>query len=106
MRADGGAIVHAHPFREKVDHVHLFPGKIDAVEVINANRDDECNQHARNFADSFKLPYAAGSDIHSTTRQRRLGGVIAPRRLADPHDYIAAVLAREITVFQEPIVRT
>jgi len=90
VHADGGAIVHAHPFREKVEIVQLVPGLVDAVEVHNGGRGDECNRHALDYANSFGLPKVAGSDIHSI-KQKRLCGMSFPRRLKDARDYMAGV---------------
>lgn len=100
VHADGGAIVHAHPFREGVEVVQLVPAKVDAVEVINSGRSDECNRHALDFAVSFGLPQTAGSDIHSTG-QTRLCGVYCPQRLTDARDYIAAVRAGKVVLLDE-----
>jgi hypothetical protein len=100
VHADGGGIVHAHPFREKVDVIELVPGRIDGVEVINPGRPDDANRHALDFANSFGLPRTAGSDIHSTD-QKRLCGVTLSRRLADGRDYMAALKAGEATVFDK-----
>ena len=38
VRAEGGFIVQAHPFRESnyIDMIRLLPRKVDAVEVNNA----------------------------------------------------------------------
>jgi hypothetical protein len=98
VHADGGFIVHAHPFRERVEQVTLFPQKVDAIEVINAGRDADCNRHARDFALSFGLPQTAGSDIHST-RAKRLCGIDCSRRLAGGGDYLAALRAGESVGF-------
>lgn len=95
----GGWIIHAHPFREKVEHIHLFPNKVDAVEVVNAGRPDLNNQYALNFADQFNLPHTAGSDNHSIPRVKPLAGIYSPRRLTGPADYMQAVLSKEITIF-------
>jgi hypothetical protein len=98
VRADGGGIVHAHPFRDGIDLVHLAPGKVDAIEVVNAGRSDDANRHALDLAASFTLPRTAGSDIHATT-QKRLCGVTCPRRLAGGRDYMAAVASGEAALF-------
>jgi hypothetical protein len=102
VHADGGWIVHAHPFREKVELVHLFPNKVDAVEIVNAGRPDDANRHALDFAASFGLPRTAGSDIHST-REARLCGVKSPRRFADAGDYRAALKTGEAVLFDDPL---
>ena len=96
----GGIIIHAHPFREGVDLVHLVPMATDAVEVRNGGRPDKNNQHALDYARSFNLPQAAGSDIHKFNVPR-LYGMAFPRRLRDSRDYVAAVKAGEGQIFEQ-----
>lgn len=100
VQADGGGIVHAHPFREHQDRVLLFPGKVDAIEVLNACRPDEVNRHAREFAASFGLPQTAGSDIHSI-HQQRLCGVAVSQRLRDGRDYLDALKTGTAEIFDD-----
>jgi len=100
VHADGGGIIHAHPFREYVDLVHLVPTKTDAVEVVNSARSPEHNRHALDYAESFGLPRTAGSDIHST-RQRRLCGVVTSQRLTGGRDYLTALTSGDAVVFDE-----
>ncbi len=90
VRLDGGFIVHAHPFRNGVDRVILFPDLIDAVETVNANRTNLSNYRALKYAQMLDLPQTAGSDIHSIF-QTRLGSVVTDRRLTDIHDYIKTI---------------
>ncbi len=89
-RLDGGFLVHAHPFREGVDRVRLFPDLIDAVEVINACRTPLSNYRALKYAEMLDLPKTAGSDIHSVL-QTRLGSLVTDHRLIDIHDYIQTI---------------
>jgi hypothetical protein len=98
VHADGGLVVHAHPFRERVEHIHLFPTKIDAVEVLNMGRDGVHNRYAHDFAVSYCLPQTAGSDIH-VARPDNLAGVEIGRRLTGSLDYAEAVLAGETKNF-------
>lgn len=99
VRDDGGGIVHAHPFREWGDIFYqLIPGRTDAVEILSAARTDEENRHARDYAASFGLPGAAGTDIHTTSWQRRCG-VRSSRRLKDGRDYIAALKSGDAVSF-------
>lgn len=98
VRADGGCIVHAHPFRDGVTVVELIPSKIDAVEVLNACRTDDANRHARDFAASFGLPQTAGSDIHRVA-QKRLCGITLPCRLNRINDYRDHLVAGTATPF-------
>ena len=102
VHQDGGAVVHAHPFREGVDIVQLVPDRTVAVEVVNSNRTDEANQHALDYADSFGLPKTAGSDIHSV-RQRRLSGVTCRNRFESGTDYIDALTKGELLLFDQEV---
>lgn len=88
VRADGGFIVHAHPFREWVNTITLYPEWTDGVEVINASRIPESNRRADMYADMYGFPKTAGSDIHSV-RQKTLACVCSPIRLTDLHEYLA-----------------
>jgi histidinol phosphatase-like PHP family hydrolase len=67
IHADGGYIVHAHPFRVRpyIKEVRLFPEYVDAVEYINVgNRNDEFDKQALAYAKKHKLPVTAGTDAH------------------------------------------
>lgn len=99
----GGYIVHAHPFREGVEQVQLTPYKIDAVEVLNANRPEESNQHAFDFAESFGLPKTAGSDIHSVSAEN-LAVVVSDRRLTSGRDYMKALIDGEVSLIEQGAV--
>ncbi|OGV53489.1 MAG: histidinol phosphatase [Lentisphaerae bacterium GWF2_50_93] len=100
VHADGGYIVHAHPFRESIEIVQLIPGKVDAIEIMNSGRTDESNRHALDFAISYGLPRTAGSDIHSTS-QKKLCGIKSSRRLMGGVDYIEAVRSGDAVIFDE-----
>ena len=67
VHADGGFIVHAHPFREAsyIDMIKLLPRKVDAVETFNAGRTDFENKLADQYADNYSLPKVFGSDNHA-----------------------------------------
>ncbi len=102
VHADGGMIVHAHPFREKVDIVHLIPGRTDAVEIVNAGRPDDANRHAADYARSFGLPETAGSDIHAVGRPRQCG-IEVSQPLTGGKDYLAALNAGDVVLFDENV---
>ena len=42
LRESGALVIQAHPFRQAgyIDHVRLFPDRVDGFEVINGNRTD------------------------------------------------------------------
>ncbi len=62
----GGIVIAAHPFRYSLE---VGRGQcalgVDAVEVLNANCDDERNYLARQAAEAAGLPQVAGSDAHT-----------------------------------------
>lgn len=99
VRAAGGMVIHAHPFREAfyIPEIRLFPELVDGVEGINATHTVQdhaiWNQRAVEYARKENLPMTAGSDVHST---RLFGGGMAfRRRLRDIEDFCRAVRGRE-----------
>ena len=104
MKATGGMMIHAHPFREEyyIPEIRLFPEFVDGVEGINAthsnmlstgHNDPAYDERAIAYARKHDLPMTAGSDIHTT---KLLGGGIAfKRRLNSIQDFIKAILEGE-----------
>lgn len=104
VRAAGGMVIHAHPFREEyyIPEVRLFPELVDGVEGINATHSSskslahnkkEFDERAVAYAAEHKLPMTAGSDIHSTLLLG--GGMAFKRRLKDGRDFVKAVMDGE-----------
>ena len=89
IHAEGGFISHAHPFREDwyIDMIRLMPRKCDAVEIINSCRKPFENEMAKLYADSYGLPYTAGSDNHHAA-QSRLSGIAVNGRITDIGNFI------------------
>ena len=89
IHAEGGYISHAHPFREDwyIDMIRLFPRKCDAVEIINSCRKPFENDMAKLYADSYGLPYTAGSDNHHAN-QAHLSGIQTDARICDIKHFI------------------
>lgn len=91
MHADGGFIVHAHPFRERdyINHIHLFPRDVDGVEIINGGQLEYplMNERAKLYAMMYELPVTCGSDSHNA-----LGlpgcGVETEKKIETPLDYL------------------
>lgn len=98
VRADGGFVVQAHPFREGVSSFLLVPAHTDAYEVISASRDALHNRYAEDFCRSFGKIRHAGTDIHWLNYPRH-AGVESDRRFTDIHDFIAALKAGEYRLF-------
>lgn len=91
MRADGGFIVHAHPFRERdyINHIHLFPRDIDGVEAVNGGQlhDPRMNERAAIYAQMYGLPVTAGSDSHHLSNLFG-SGIETEEPIREPLDYL------------------
>lgn len=88
IRASGGCIVHAHPFRQEyyVEAIRLVPEHIDAVEVYNAgNKEEAYNSRALWYAEEFGFPQTAGSDAHWVGACA--GGILTDADLTDTAQY-------------------
>lgn len=101
VRADGGFVIQAHPFREGVTSYLVVPEQTDGYEVISASRSDEANRHAEDFCRSYGKIRHAGTDIH-WLNYPRLAGVEGERRFSDIHDYIAGLKEGAYTLFDHP----
>ena len=103
MMDSGALVVHAHPFREAryIDHIRLFPRKVHAVEIINANRTPFENEMARHYAEAYGLKIAAGTDNHCASRTKVLGGVETETPINTVNDYKEKVLNGEVKLFFE-----
>ena len=70
VRANGGFIACAHPFRDRfyIDEPRKEPnaGLFDAVESYNAGNSEEDNSLAEDFCKKTGLPRISGGDVHST----------------------------------------
>lgn len=104
VKAGGGIVVHAHPFREEsyIPEIRLFPDYVDGVEVINAthsnskskaHNDPAFNKRAITYARENKKFMTAGSDIHWTDLFD--GGMIFDRPFENIEDFVSAVLNEE-----------
>ncbi len=100
IRAEGGVVIHAHPYRRAayIDMIRLVPDDVDGVEVINACRSDFDNDLAAAYATAYGLVPSAGSDNHRGM-QDRFAGILSPRPLTDATDMAQAILKRDIEVF-------
>lgn len=99
VKADGGMVIHAHPFRDGIELVHLFPDLIDAVEIYNASQPDEANRRALAYAEMLNLPTVAGSDIHSTSK-KVLGTVGFDSKITDIKDFINKVKSNQAHIIE------
>lgn len=94
VKADGGYVVQAHPFREVsyIPKVRLYPEYCDAVEVVNAANNllnPVFNERAYDYALQYDLPMTSGSDVHHIPAMN--GGMEFDTRLNSIYDYISSV---------------
>ncbi len=104
VRDEGGLVVHAHPFREAAyikGGIKLMPRKVDAVEIINANRTEFENRMAKEFAKNYGLAPFAGSDNHSAYAQKKLAGIKTKERIENIIDFIDIIQCGEYKIFSE-----
>lgn len=104
VHADGGIVIHAHPFRVEpyINEIRLFPDHVDAVEGINAthsatasnsHKNTAWNDQAMAFAKAHNLPVTSGSDQHKHALIG--GGMIFPRKMDSIQDLMAAIMKSE-----------
>ncbi|MCM1183947.1 MAG: PHP domain-containing protein [Roseburia sp.] len=95
IRAEGGLVVQAHPFRERgyLSEVYVHPHQCDAFEVANAGNPHEQNRMAFRYAREHDIPMTAGSDIHHVghTDNGRIYGLEFEQPLSSIADYVRAV---------------
>lgn len=91
---NGALVIHAHPFREAayIDHIRLFPRCVHGVEIFNACRSEFENRMAAQYTENYGLIRYAGSDNHSASRLKTLGGMMTDHPIADEADYVKTVL--------------
>ena len=101
MADDGALIVHAHPFREAsyVECIRLFPKSVHAVEIDNCGNQPIANEMALKYADTYGLPYSAGSDNHNSRFIHRLAGVEFTTPLKDVEDFKERIMRGEARTF-------
>ena len=98
VRAAGGCVVQAHPFRARayIHTIYLWPYCCDGAEVVNTSNEDAWNTLALRYAESLGLPVTAGSDNHHADRMavENLGGVLFDEPLTSGRDFARRILAR------------
>ncbi|MEE0946935.1 MAG: PHP domain-containing protein [Acutalibacteraceae bacterium] len=99
VREDGGMVIHAHPFRDGVELVRLFPDLVDGIEVYNASQPDEANRRALAYAEMLSLPTVAGSDIHSVNKTV-LGAVGFESKITHINDFINKVKTNQAHIIK------
>lgn len=104
IKADGGMVIHAHPFREApyIKEIRLFPDYVDGVEVFNTANErinPRFNANALKYARENGFPETGGTDSHNVKNTG--GGMVFERRLDSIYDYMDAVYNHEGTVITD-----
>ena len=96
----GGAVIQAHPFRDRdyIKYILLGLKYCDGIEVANTFNHPWCDACARRYAADYDLLITAGSDNHNNRPEKtdpaRLMGVELDARLTCPMDYARLIRAR------------
>jgi hypothetical protein len=90
VHSEGGAVVQAHPFRDRdyVKSIKLYPNDVDAVEVYNSGNIAMNDSYAYRYALKHNLPMTAGSNSHNIMDNKELFGVISPTKWESIDDYV------------------
>ena len=102
MREEGAFIGHAHPFDERsfIDHIKLLPRCVDAVEIVNAAKNDFQNAMAHIYADAYGLIKIAGSDNHRAGNIGKLAGIECDEPILSTADFIVKAKAGKLSPFR------
>jgi histidinol phosphatase-like PHP family hydrolase len=98
VRAEGGYIAQAHPFRTAfwiAEPSPADPSLIDGIEVNNASMNDKVNNQALKYAQEHGLAQQSGSDAHDT-HMKKPNGIGLQKRAEDIFDIIGAIKAKEV----------
>ena len=105
IRAAGGVVIQAHPFRlshSYMDHICLFPDCVDGGEVLNTSPTTlPLNTMATVYADYYGFFHTAGSDIHWNDREL-LGVTELPERAVDEHHFAEMLKQRRQKLYISP----
>lgn len=87
----GGALVQAHPYRERTYEtaIDLYPDDVDGIEGWNLCDSRGEDARSRSYGETHHLPFTAGSDVHDVKllEDKRPFGVSLPQKLTSSKDY-------------------
>ena len=92
----GGAVVQAHPFRERgyLSGINLHPFQCDAMEACNFGNPPDQDILAYNFCSRRGIVMTSGTDLHDVKNlEPSCAGMIFDRPLEDISDYVHAILS-------------
>ena len=94
----GGAVIQAHPFRDRdyIKYILLGPKYCDGIEVANTFNKPIFDLRAKHYAEAYGLLVTAGSDNHNNakTTPDMLMGIEVDERLTDILDYARRIRER------------
>ena len=94
----GGAVVQAHPFRDRnyIKYILLAPKYADAIELVNTTNHPYNDACAARYAKELDLLVTAGSDNHNCKAftPERVSGVALDAPLSCAGDYARLILSR------------
>ena len=106
VRAYGGCVVLAHPFRypEKNKRVPFPSWQMDALEAANSGNNEISDVFAWAHAKELEIPATAGSDIHyaGDIWPETIFGVYLDKKMETIADYVDAILNNTITALKVP----
>lgn len=95
IKADGGLVVQAHPFRERgyLSEIYVHPHQCDAFEVANSGNTFEQDRMAYRYAKEHDITMTAGSDMHHVGRTDNglVYGMEFDRPLDSITDYVCRI---------------
>lgn len=91
VRAAGGYLAQAHPFRNATDDTHISPTLLDGMEVFNSCDSEEDNARAWAYATAHALHKQAGSDSHYARDPAKPCGIRLKTRATSIFDIINAI---------------
>ena len=100
VRASGGFLAQAHPYRNEYYIEHPFPVEpqlLDAVEVYNSMDNEYSNSQAMGFAEENNLPIQAGTDAHGRG-YTPYSGIRLQEKAGTIFDIINAIKRKNITL--------
>ena len=102
LSEQGGLVIQAHPYRlaSSIECIRLFPENVHGAEIYNAGRDELENKMAEAYAEAYGLIRFAGSDNHTASVRKRLGGMCSDTPVTSEADFVARVKSGEIRPFR------
>ena len=99
LRDDGALLIQAHPFRSVPTEICLFPQFVHGVEIFNSARNSFENKLAKQFCENYGLISFAGSDNHTASSHKVLGGMATKEKITSVEDFKRIVLSGEAIPF-------